>query len=127
VLARLHAAPRPAAAGVAPSTALEASLCELWAALLNVSAVGVHDNFFDLGGHSLLAVQLLSRIRQIHGADLSLEVVYSGNFTVAELAKAIERNELAQSNPEYEDLLRELASLSDEEARVLLAAEQDAL
>ena len=93
--------------------------------MLNVSAVGIHDNFFDLGGHSLLAVQLLSRVRQIHGADLSLEIVYSGNFTVAELAKAIERKELAQSNPEYEDLLRELESLSDEEARALLAAEQD--
>lgn len=128
VLARLHAAPRAAAAeSAAPRTALETSLCELWAALLNLSAVGVHDNFFDLGGHSLLAVQLLSRVRQIHGADLSLEIVYSGNFTVAELAKAIERSELAQSNPEYEDLLRELAILSEEEARALLAAEQDAL
>jgi FkbH-like protein len=127
VLARLHAAPRAAAASAAPRTALEVSLCELWAALLNVSAVGIHDNFFDLGGHSLLAVQLLSRVRQIHGADLSLEIVYSGNFTVAELAKAIERQEIAQSNPEYEDLLRELESLSDEEARALLAAEQDAL
>jgi FkbH-like protein len=127
VLARMHAAPRAAGAGDAPRTALEASLCELWAALLSVSAVGVHDNFFDLGGHSLLAVQLLSRVRQIHGADLSLEIVYSGNFTVAELANAIERNELAQSSPEYEDLLRELESLSDEEARALLAAEQDAL
>jgi FkbH-like protein len=125
VLACLHAPPRAAAAGAAPRTALEASLCELWAGLLNVSAVGLHDDFFDLGGHSLLAVQLLSRVRQIHGADLSLEIVYSGNFTVAELAKAIERSELAQSNPEYEDLLRELASLSDEEARALLAAEQD--
>jgi FkbH-like protein len=127
VLARLHVAPRAAAAGAGPRTALEASLCELWAALLNVSAVGVHDNFFDLGGHSLLAVQLLSRVRHIHGADLSLEIVYSGNFTVAELAKAVERQEMAQSNVEYEDLLRELASLSDEEARALLAAEQDAL
>jgi FkbH-like protein len=124
VLARLHSAPR---AAFAAGTALEASLCELWAALLNVSAVGVHDSFFELGGHSLLAVQLLSRVRQIHGADLSLEIVYSGNFTVVELAKAIERSEFAQSNPEYEDLLRELASLSDEEARALLAAEQDAL
>jgi FkbH-like protein len=127
VLARLHATPRAADIGAAPRTALEASLCELWAALLNVSAVGVHDNFFDLGGHSLLAVQLLSRVRQIHVADLSLEIVYSGNFTVAELAKAVERQEMAQSNSEYEDLLRELASLSDEEARALLAAEQDAL
>jgi FkbH-like protein len=127
VLARLHATPRPSAANVMPRTPLETSLCELWATLLNISAVGIHDNFFDLGGHSLLAVQLLSRVRQIHGADLSLEIVYSGNFTIAELGRAIERKELAQSSPEYEDLLRELESLSDEEARALLAIEQDAL
>ncbi len=125
VLARLHAVPRTARAGSAARTPLESSLCELWAALLNLSAVGVDDNFFDLGGHSLLAVQLLSRVREIHGADLTLEIVYSGNFTVAELAKAIERKQLAESNPEYEDLLRELEGLTDEEARALLAAEQD--
>ena len=60
-------------------------------------AVGIHDNFFELGGHSLLAVQLLSRVRQIYGVDLSLEVVYSGEFTVAELAKAVELKEIEQA------------------------------
>ncbi len=128
ILRRLHTAPRsivPDVEGAAPRSSLESSLCELWAALLNVSAVGIRDNFFDLGGHSLLAVQLLSRVREIHGVDLSLEIVYSGNFTVGELANVIERNEFAQSNPEYEALLRELESLTDEEARALLTAEQD--
>ena len=35
----------------------------------------------------------LSRVRQAYGVDLSLEVVYSGEFTVAELAKVIELKE----------------------------------
>jgi hypothetical protein len=109
-----------------PRTPLERDLAELWAALLNVSAVGIHDNFFDLGGHSLLAVQLLSRVRQIHEADLSLELVYSGNFTVAALARAIELKEVGESGAEYQALLRELEELSDEEARALLAEERDA-
>ena len=108
-----------------PRTPLERELAELWAALLNVPAVGVHDNFFELGGHSLLAVQLLSRVRQIYGVDLSLEVVYSGEFTVAELAKAVELKEIEQSGGDYQDLLRELEGLSDEEVRALLAEEQD--
>ena len=119
--------PRSERLRVPPRTPLEEWLAEVWAENLGleVDSVGVEDDFFALGGHSLLAVQLLSRVRESHGADLTLEIVYSGNFTVAELAKAIERKQLAESNPEYEDLLRELEGLTDEEARALLAAEQD--
>ena len=113
--------PEPAS----PRTPLERDLAELWAGLLNLPAVGIRDNFFELGGHSLLAVQLLSRVRQIYGVDLSLEVVYSGEFTVAELAKAVELKEIEQAGGDYQDLLRELEHLSDEEARLLLAEEQD--
>ncbi|HXB69576.1 MAG TPA: HAD-IIIC family phosphatase [Candidatus Acidoferrales bacterium] len=109
-----------------PRTALERDLAPLWAELLNLPAVGVHSNFFELGGHSLLAVQLLSRVRQIYQVDLSLEVVYSGEFTVAELAKAIELKEIEQAGGDYQGLLNELDSLSDEEARAMLTEEQDA-
>jgi hypothetical protein len=56
---------------------------------------------------------------------LSLEVVYSGEFTVAELAKAVELKEIERAGGEYQDLLRELEGLSDEEVRALLAEEQD--
>lgn len=112
------------APAAAPRTDLERRLAALWAELLHVPSVGVHDNFFDLGGHSLLAVQLLSRVRQIFGLDLSLEIVYGGAFTVAELAKAIELAEIERVGAEdYADLLRELEALSDEEARALLEQE----
>ena len=128
ILERLHAGHRRnvSAKSDPPRTPLERELAELWAEVLRVPAVGVHDNFFELGGHSLLAVQLLSRVRQARGVDLSLEVVYSGDFTVAELAKAVELKELEQSGADYQDLLRELEGLSDEEVRALLAEEQDA-
>jgi hypothetical protein len=108
-----------------PRTPLEHDLTTLWASLLNLPAVGIHDNFFDLGGHSLLAVQLLSRVRQSHGADLSLEIVYSGDFTVAELAKAIELKEMEQAGGDYRAILAELDGLSDEEVRALLEQESD--
>jgi FkbH-like protein len=109
-----------------PRTPLETQLAAIWADLLNVPAVGIHDNFFEIGGHSLLAVQLLSRVRQTLGVEVSLEVVYSGEFTVAELAKAIELKEIEQAGGDYQDLLRELEDLSDDEVRALLAQEQDA-
>ena len=111
---------------VPPRTPLESQLASLWADLLNLSSVGIHDNFFELGGHSLLAVQLLSRVRQATGVDISLEVVYSGDFTVAELAKAVELKEIEQAGGDYQDLLRELDDLSDEEVRAMLAEEQGA-
>ena len=98
----------------------------MWANLLGLSSVGIHQNFFDLGGHSLLAVQLLSLVRQTFDLDLSLKVVYSGDFTVAELAKAIELREIEQAGAGgYEELLKEVESLSDEEVRALLAQEQN--
>jgi FkbH-like protein len=127
ILERIRAATRkPArAASDPPRTQLERELAELWAALLNIPAVGVRDNFFELGGHSLLAVQLLSRVRQLYGVELSLEVVYTGEFTVVELAKAVELKEIEQSGADYQDLLQELDGLSDEEVRALLAEEQD--
>jgi FkbH-like protein len=128
VLERIRAATRRAAPSHGrfdpPRTPLERELAELWAGLLNISAVGIHDNFFELGGHSLLAVQLLSRVRQIHGIELSLEVVYSGDFTVAELAKAMELKEIEQAGADYRDLLAELDGLTDEEVKDLLATEQ---
>ena len=127
ILERIRAASRRPAPALSspPRTPLERELAELWAGLLNVWAVGIHDNFFELGGHSLLAVQLLSRVRHIYGIELSLEVVYSGEFTVAELAKAVELKEIEQAGGDYRELLKELETLSDEEVRALLAEERD--
>ncbi len=127
VLDRIRIASRRSAPALSapPRTPLERELTELWAGLLNLPAVGIHDNFFELGGHSLLAVQLLSRVRHIYGVELSLEVVYSGEFTVAELAKAVELKEIEQAGGDYQELLKELEGLSDEEVQALLAEEQD--
>jgi FkbH-like protein len=127
VLAQIRATAQPRADGTRrldpPRTPVEQELAGLWAGLLNVPAVGIHENFFELGGHSLLAVQLLSRVRQVLGVELSLEVVYSGEFTVAELAKAVELKEIEQAGGNYQELLSELEGLSDEEVRALLAEE----
>lgn len=109
-----------------PRTELEKQLVHMWAHLLGVPSVGIHDNFFDLGGHSLLAVQLLSLVRQAFDVDLSLKVVYSGDFTVAELAKAVEVREIEDAGADhYAAVLAEIEKLSDEEVRALLAEEQN--
>jgi len=124
---RHRARRRPAASSSdAPRTDLEKQLAQMWAHLLGLPAVGIHDNFFDLGGHSLLAVQLLSLVRQTFDVELSLKVVYSSDFTVAELAKAIELREIEEAGSDrYAAILKELEGLSEEEVRALLADEQD--
>ncbi len=112
--------------GDTPRTKLERELAELWAELLNLPSVGVHDNFFDLGGHSLLAVQLLSRVRQAYQVDLALDVIYASAFTVAALAEAIELRLIEQADAkEYADILAELEGLSDEEVKALLEQEAE--
>jgi FkbH-like protein len=131
ILARVSGRGRPAAAppdgSEKPRTALEKQVAEMWSDALGVPAIGIHDDFFDLGGHSLLAVQLLARARQAFQVELSLSVVYGGRFTIAEMAKAVEVAQIEQAaGSEYEELVRELEGLSEEEVRALLAEEQQA-
>ena len=46
---------------VAPGNAREKAIADIWAEILGVKRIGVHDNFFDLGGHSLKATAGESR------------------------------------------------------------------
>lgn len=74
---------------VAPREPMESFLAELWAAMLGIDAVGIHDDFFEIGGHSLIAAEVLSRVQQEFGAVLAARVFYL-HPTVAELTAAIQ-------------------------------------
>jgi FkbH-like protein len=115
-----HAPPKTTEA----MTETEAQLARIWADLLERTSVLRSDNFFDLGGHSLVAVLLLLRIRESFGVELSIDDVYSGTLTLADLAARIETAQLGGvDSEEYAALLAEIEGMSDEEARQLLATE----
>jgi len=49
---------------VAPSTPAEEALGRIWAEVLRLERVGVHDNFLELGGDSILGIQIIARANQ---------------------------------------------------------------
>ncbi len=75
-------------AGVAlvePETETERVIAAIWSELLDVSPIGVDDDFFDLGGHSLLATQVVARLRKQTGASVTVMDVFK-RPTIRELA-----------------------------------------
>ncbi len=101
----------------APRTPTEATLATLWAEVLELDRVSVHDDFFDLGGHSLLATRLLSRIRHTFQLELPLKALFE-RHTIAELAELIVATQLEPVPDEaLAQVLAEVAELSDDEAQ----------
>jgi amino acid adenylation domain-containing protein/non-ribosomal peptide synthase protein (TIGR01720 family) len=67
-----------------PCTAAEKILSRIWAEVLNVERVSVHDNFFALGGDSILSMQLITQARRA-GLHLTPRQLFQYQ-TIAELA-----------------------------------------
>lgn len=87
--------PNLASAYAAPRDDVERTFVNIWGAVLDLSRVGIFDNFFALGGDSLRAVQVISRARE-QGLHLNLALLFE-NQTIAELAKAASAQGHAES------------------------------
>ncbi|MFK7784272.1 MAG: AMP-binding protein, partial [Crocinitomicaceae bacterium] len=89
---------------VAPRTAIEERLVEIWQEILDRDTIGVRDNFFSLGGHSLSAIRLIAKIQAEY--DIKFEVVklFEEN-TIEKIAELISigPNMNDESNEEMEE------------------------
>jgi acyl carrier protein len=85
-----------------PSTDTEAALAEIWADVLGVSAVGVHDDFFHLGGDSVRSVLITARAKATFDVTITPKDVLTAG-TISALAELVE-----------EQILRELEQLAGE-------------
>ena len=74
---------------VAPRTEVEEKMVRIWAEILGLEQVSIHDDFFDLGGHSLLATQVVFRLIETFHIKVPLRSLFE-TPTIAGLAKYIE-------------------------------------
>ncbi len=102
----------PRAPFIAPRTAAEELVAQVWAEVLGTDQAGAASDFFDLGGHSLLALRVIARLCAVTGTELTIQSFFA-DTTVAGVAAELERL-----------LSAELADMPEDEAARLAAGEE---
>ena len=75
---------------VAPRNEVEERIASIYATILTIDQVSIHDNFFALGGDSLRATRVIAHLRAIfqRGRDFPIPILFQ-KPTVAELAEEL--------------------------------------
>jgi len=83
---------------VAPRTPEEELLANVFADVLGLERVGIHDDFFESGGHSLIGTQVMSRIHDAFAVKLPLNALFEAP-TAAQLSTRLNMREPEASLP----------------------------
>ena len=82
---------------VAPQTAEEKALAEIWEKILGVEKVGIRDNFFALGGDSIRSIQVQS-LAQKQGLRFSLQQLFEYQ-TIEAIVRELKAKEFKELEP----------------------------
>nr|QEO74481.1 condensation domain-containing protein [uncultured bacterium] len=93
-----------AAEYVAPRTEIEELLAGVWARLLKIERVGVHDDFFALGGHSVLATRMIAEVNKLFQVDVPLRAVFE-TPAMSSIAAEIEKARASGAGPQEPDII----------------------
>jgi len=123
-----NALPRPDAAVVtaseyvAPRDDVERVVADIFADVLAVGRVGVHDDFFELGGHSLHATSVLAKVESTFGVAIDLRTLFLDPTVAAVAADLLADPESGDRVEKVAKVVVRLASMSSEEVARELAA-----
>jgi acyl carrier protein len=96
---------------------METELAAIWAEVLGLDQVGIHDNLLALGGDSLLATRISAQLMRRFKVDLPINTLFESP-TVAKMAEILLLGQARTTGEEdLGRILREVESLSDEETR----------
>jgi amino acid adenylation domain-containing protein len=104
---------------VAPRTATQRLVAEVWRDAVGIDRVGLYDDPFELGGHSLTALRVITRLRSTFDVDLAIRELFH-HRTVAELAEWLDA---AQHDPVRS--LRPPVPEPDDGSRIPLSLQQE--
>jgi amino acid adenylation domain-containing protein len=101
----------------APRTQEEEMLCGIFAQLLGMERVSIHQSFFAAGGHSLLAMRLSGRVRTAFDVEISLREIY-GADTPGDLSVLIQAIKAAAQGANAPDRARTRSNDEFEEKEI---------
>lgn len=107
---------------VAPRNDIEATLAQIWADVLHLDRVGIHDNFFSIGGDSILCLQIVAKAHRA-GVKVSPKLVFQ-HHTVAAIVDALGEAEPVPSAPTSKEEEAEpfaLAGIDPEQVQNVIA------
>ena len=102
---------------IRPRGPIEASLHELWRAVLKSERIGVRDNFFRIGGHSLAAIRVLAGIHKLFGIGPTLRDFFQ-NPTIESITAWLIRGERREPSWRIRPVPADIAPLSHEQERL---------